>query len=358
MNKNLPGSPRHVLLLVPGFPKDESDTTCIPALQSYVRALHRLHPECKLSIISFQYPFTQNCYTWNGIPVYPCRGENRGKIRRLWTWITALRYIRSIHCQMPVDVMHSFWLEETTLVGQWANRFLGVHHVASLMGQDASFDNSYLRRLKFDRLITTAGSANAVKTLGNNGRIDRTIPIGLDMQDFPQAKPDRSIDILGVGALTNLKNFSLFIDLIRELKEDHAGINCMIIGGGPDQQQLESAVAKHGLENNVRLTGQLDRPAVLQHMANSRILLHTSSYESQGYVFNEALYSGMSVVCFPVGNAASSKTHQCETRREMLQTLRKLLQSPPNTDPLMLQSIDETVAAFWDLYMLAESFHA
>ncbi|MEL6823373.1 MAG: hypothetical protein AAFP70_16565, partial [Calditrichota bacterium] len=182
MESSSANSPRHVLLLVPGFPKDESDTTCIPALQSYVRALKQLHPECRLSVISFQYPFTQQRYEWNGIPVYPCGGANRGKIRRLWTWLTALRYIRNIH-QLPIDTIHSFWLEETTLVGQWANRFLKVHHIASLMGQDADFSNSYLHRLNFGSLITSAGSDHAVKTLGNKGQIDHIIPIGIDRQD-------------------------------------------------------------------------------------------------------------------------------------------------------------------------------
>lgn len=356
--KNDTKSIRHILLLVPGFPKDEFDTTCIPALQSYVRALHRIHPECKLSVVSFQYPFTKKQYEWNSISVYPCGGANRGKIRRLWTWVTALRYIRSIQHQLPIDFIHSFWLEETTLIGQWANRFLKAHHVASLMGQDADAGNGYLSRLNFDRFKTSAGSEHAVQTLGSYGRIDKVIPIGLDKRDFPAGKPNRDIDILGVGALTRLKNFGLFIDLIRDLKKDFAGINCLIIGGGPEQQQQESSILEHGLEKNIRLTGHLDRPTVLQHMANSRVLLHTSSYESQGYVFNEALFSGMSVVCFPVGNAASPKTHQCETRREMLQTLRKLLQSPPETDRYMLQSIDETVAAFWDLYTRAEELNA
>jgi len=345
-------SPRHVLMLVPGFPEDESDTTCIPALQSYVLALSRVHPQCKLSVISFQYPFTKEPYKWNGITVYPCGGANRGKIRRLWTWFTAIRYILSIQ-RVPIDIIHSFWLEETTLVGQWTNYLINVPHVASLMGQDADPQNSFLHRLNFNRLTTSAGSEHAVETLGKNGRIDAVIPIGLNKSDFPEEKKHREIDILGVGALTKLKNYSLFIDLIHELKEDFPGINSAILGGGPEQQQLESAISKYGLDRNVLLTGQLDRPAVLRYMANSRILLHTSSYESQGYVFNEALYSGLSVVCFPVGNAASPKTHHCKDRREMLQTLRKLLNSTADTNPIMLNSIDETVAAFWDLYKRA-----
>ncbi|MEL6823007.1 MAG: glycosyltransferase, partial [Calditrichota bacterium] len=178
-------------------------------------------------------------------------------------------------------------------------------------------------------------------------------PIGIDRHDFPKRKLSRAIDVVGVGALTKLKNYSLFLDLIGELKEDLPDIRSVIIGSGPEQKQLESLILKYGLEANVRLTGHLDRSGVLQHMANSRILLHTSSYESQGYVFNEALYSGMSVVCFPVGNAASAKTHLCKTRREMLQALRNLLKSPCDTNPIMLQSIEETVAAFWGLYSRA-----
>ncbi len=48
---------KHIVILTPGFPKNEQDTTCIPPLQAYVENFTAIHPEIKMSIISFQYPF-------------------------------------------------------------------------------------------------------------------------------------------------------------------------------------------------------------------------------------------------------------------------------------------------------------
>ncbi len=36
-------------------------------------------------------------------------------------------------------------------------------------------------------------------------------------------------------------------------------------------------------------------------MSESKILLHTSTYESFGFIFAEALYSGMNIVSYNVG---------------------------------------------------------
>ncbi|MGH1365887.1 MAG: glycosyltransferase [Calditrichia bacterium] len=347
----MPDKPlQHILLIVPGFPENEQDTTCIPALQSYVRALANSHPDIQISIISMQYPFARGYYMWNGIDVYSCGGQNRGKIRRLWTWAIAMNYIRNIQRKKTIDLIHSFWLEETSLIGQHAARFYSLPHVASVMGQDARSNNRYLKRLNFERFTSTAGSANAADALGNRGSIDAIIPIGLQRNDFPEANTARQIHILGVGALTELKNYQLFVELIDEIRSDFNDLKCVLIGDGPERKNIEQLVADKDLNATMKLMGHLPRKDVLQHMADSLILLHTSSYESQGYVFNEALYSGMRVICFDVGAANSPKTHLCLNRRDMLKTLREQLQSPPDTRSIMIQSIDETIRDFVRLY--------
>lgn len=49
------------------------------------------------------------------------------------------------------------------------------------------------------------------------------------------------------------------------------------------------------------------RAEMLKLMARSRVLVHPSRYESQGYVFLEALMQGMSVVSYPVSIASPSE---------------------------------------------------
>ena len=50
-----------IVILTPGFASDESDTSCIPALQDYVLALQQSFPGLRIVVLAFQYP-----YKWDG----------------------------------------------------------------------------------------------------------------------------------------------------------------------------------------------------------------------------------------------------------------------------------------------------
>jgi glycosyltransferase involved in cell wall biosynthesis len=111
----------------------------------------------------------------------------------------------------------------------------------------------------------------------------------------------------------------------------------------------------HRLETVVRLAGRLPRERVLDAMSKSRILLHTSRYEGQGYVFLEALGSGMRVVCRDVGYTGTGKgAYRCKSNEEMVEVLKTLLESsltPLDSDVI---GIDDTVRTFENIYGLAQ----
>src|SRR5579864_4691250 len=74
------------IILTPGFPRDEDDTTCLPWLQAFVLSVKKLFPTLQLTIVAFQYPFEAKNYQWHGITVIAIGGANRTKLRRLLTW--------------------------------------------------------------------------------------------------------------------------------------------------------------------------------------------------------------------------------------------------------------------------------
>lgn len=343
---------RYIVFLVPGFPADEQDSTCIPALQQYAYHVSRVQG-MKIAVIAFQYPFSGGHYDWQGIPVYACGGAGRGGWRRLRTWLRAIIYFLRIFRREKISTIHSFWLSECALLGQLLAGMLRIRHVASIMGQDAQAGNRYLKLLRRRRMSVTAPSAFAAAVFRKaTGReVQRIIPIGLAAEDLPAAAVERDIDILGVGALTALKNYRQFIELIDRLRPEFPNLRCVIIGEGPEREALEAQIAEKGLQAQIRLAGQLSRPEVLAQMARSRILLHPSTYESQGYVLMEALYCGMAVVCFPVGyTVPSQRLRVCRDAAEMARELADLLRQNPPTQSLLLKPITETVSEFQELY--------
>jgi len=344
---------RSVVLVVPGFPADESDSTCIPALQSFVRHFGRMVPEVTPVVIAFQYPAPARRYRWHGIEVRAAGGENRrGALRRL-TWWRAAAALRSLHRRDEIVAVHSFWLGECTVVAQRLARWLALPHVASIMGQDAMAKGAYLGRIDLDCLTLTCGSHLAARhfAAATGRRVDHVIPFGLDLESFPARAGERDIDVIGVGSLSELKNYALFLHLVSELAAELPALKAVLIGDGPQRRALQQEVERRGLGGCVTLLGELPRAAVIDHLQRSRIFLHPSRYESQGYVFLEALHAGLATVSFDVGyRPASPRVHVCDDARQMGEVLRRLLQEEPANDPVAVDSIDETVAAFRSLY--------
>ena len=76
-----------------------------------------------------------------------------------------------------------------------------------------------------------------------------------------------------------------------------------------------------GLESNLTLAGNFKRHGVFDYMMRSKILLHTSSFESFGMVFNEALYYGLNIVSKPVEIAEATNRWQiCNSEGEFIKT--------------------------------------
>jgi glycosyltransferase involved in cell wall biosynthesis len=347
---------RSVVFLVPGFPQDENDTGCIPAVQNYILYFAKLNPSIRIFVISFQYPYFAGKYKWNNISAYSAGGKNKRRWFRVLTWMRVVYAFLRLARKAGLAVVHSFWLEECTFVSQYLARAFKIKHVASIGGQDAKTTNRFLQRLDFSKLVITAGSqfsANIFQA-ATHRRVDKIIPLGLDHQQFKSidATSNRPIDILGVGSLTPIKNFPLFVEIVAALQAEFPGLCVKIIGDGPQKQFLEQLIQRQ-LQNNLQLLGQLSRREVIDYMAQSKILLHTSSYESQGYVFMEALYCGMTVVSFDVGYLGhTEKAFKCADKQEMIANLRKLLNQKLAYDQVLIKPIEETVQEFLEIYAL------
>ncbi len=367
----------NLIILTPGFAADENDTTCIPGLQDLVQAYKRLYPEMHLHIIALHYPFRVGEYLWNGIPVYAAGGQN-SKARKLRTWWRVLSRIRALHSREPNTVLHSFWLSESTLLGQIASRLYGIPHLATIMGQDAKSDNRYLPLIgalqsaslrvfalsEFAARVYTQSTGRVVQGIIPFGVVPHGIAPALSREKVNELAKTRNIDILGVGSVIPLKNYTTFLELIAAAKQHKSSVRAVILGGFVDTAEVErlrSAIARLHLEENVVLAGEVPRSEVFSMMAQSTVLLHTSEYEGQGWVLLEALQYGASVVCFDVGyTMAHPQMYVCQSRKDMELALREVLDENSvqhqrlqyDSTPVPMPSIDDTARAYFQHYDL------
>ena len=346
-------SNKHIAIITPGFPESEKDDNCIPPLQDYLELLSTKN-NIKISVIALQYPATKSNYRWHNVDVYALGGNDVKFPRRFLIWTKVISIFQYINADNSVYAIHSFWLSECALIGNYISSRFGIKHINTVMGKEASRSNRYLHFINFDKLKLIALSERQVDSIkmATRRNADKIILWGLDKNSLPAFEnSERKIDILGVGSLITLKNYTSFINIIHKLKEFKPDINCVIIGEGQLKEKLYDQIKSLGLEINISLAGNLHRDQVFEYMTQSKILLHTSNYESFGMVFIEALYYGMHIVSKPVGIAeVANRWNICNSDSEFITAIIRLLQNPIDHEQVLLHSLKDTVNAYLRIY--------
>src|SRR6516162_827020 len=106
-----------LLILSPGFPKDEEDSTCLPAQQALVRALNKNFPQLKIIIFVLEYPFTELSYRWHQNLVIPFNGWKKGRIGKLRIWFRIWKRLLRIKKENHVIGILSLWVAESAFIG-------------------------------------------------------------------------------------------------------------------------------------------------------------------------------------------------------------------------------------------------
>ena len=272
----------------------------MPDKQSLIRCLNRKYPLLEIIIISFQFPAKDRPYKWEGNTVIPLSGKNKAKGRQLITWLKAWRQLRRLHGQKDILGVLSFFCTECCLIGHFFCKTNGLKHLCWISGQDAKKNNGFVRYIRPDPGELVAMSDFLMATFAQNHGIcpKWLITDGVDRSLFGSLTGIRDIDIIVVGSLSALKQFSQWVDVIARLKVQYPGLKAYLCGDGEQRTMLQDKIRALGLQETITLTGVLPQKEVLQLLQRSRILIHPSRYEGFGNVFLEALYAGARVISF------------------------------------------------------------
>jgi glycosyltransferase involved in cell wall biosynthesis len=344
-----------LVILSPGFPKDETDSTCIPDRQIFVKVLKETYPDLHIVVLAFQYPYRSATYDWNGVKVIALGGKNKSGIYRRITWVRAWLKLRRLNKQVEIVGLLSFWLDECAYIGDRFSKKYNLKHYCWLLGQDAKAGNKYVEKIKTNGENLIALSDFLVKQFNKNYGIKPKylVPGAIDIRLFSSAQPERDIDVLGVGSLIPLKQYGLFIKTIKFLKEYLPKTKAVICGKGPEMERLKKMVTSHKLEENVEFKGELSHAEILEHMQRSKILLHPSNYEGFSTVLLEALYAGAHVVSFfrPM-ETPFLHHHIVKDQHEMDHKVFTLLTNDDQRiqEPVLINEMKDTAKSIMELF--------
>ena len=342
------------IILTPGFPKDESDSTCLPAQQLFVKLLKEKFPALNIIVLTFQYPFTANEYNWNGCRVIALGGKGKGKLFRFFLWRRVWTKLKQLRKDNTIVGLLSFWCGECALIGKRFGKKNDLQHQCWILGQDAKKENKYVQRIKpqANELIAMSDFLQEIFYKNHSIKPAVVIPNGIDKNLFSKTIVPRDIDILGAGNLIPLKQYDVFIDVIAAIKKNIPGIKAVICGKGPEERVLNKLIIEKGLQNNITMSGELPHAVALKLMQRSRLFIHCANYEGFGSVCIEALYAGAQVISFNEPMKENiSHWHIAKNKEDMLQKAIDVLQNV-NTDhtPVCPYLMEDSVIKMMQLF--------
>lgn len=322
----------HILIITPGFPENEEDTVCLPAVQQAVLCYKKIYPQTEITIVSLQYPFQGGYYKWHGIDVHAIGGKNRGGLYTALTIVKAFYMCVRLQKNKAIDAIICLWLRDTSLVGKMLAKLYKMPYITWMHGQDAKAGNKYFNRTAATEsdLVAISDWQNDILFQSYGIRAAHVVNNGINTAIFPEFNQgDRSVDLLAAGSFLHFKQYHLFIELVNYLRnQGYTDIKAILSGDGELQQQLAQLVNDYGLQNNITFTGRIPHKKLLELMNNTKLFVHPSTYEGHSTVVLEAMYSGCKVLGFiPAGSRPTQNFILCSDFDQMKQHALNILQS-------------------------------
>lgn len=137
-----------------------------------------------------------------------------------------------------------------------------------------------------------------INTLKVNPRKIITIPNAIDIKKINSIKPAKEkSDVIFAGRLNEHKNVDILIKAIKILEEKNQKIKCIIIGDGPEKQNLQHLTNKLNLNKNIVFKGFVDKHEdVLSSIKSSKVFVLPSTREGFGIALIEANACGIPVI--------------------------------------------------------------
>ena len=125
-----------------------------------------------------------------------------------------------------------------------------------------------------------------------------TIPCGININKIQSIKPSKETsDIIFAGRLLSHKNVDMLIKAISILKETNPNITCVIVGDGPEKDNLQGVTKELKLEKNIIFKGFIEKQEdVLALIKSSMVFVLPSVREGFGITIIEANACGIPVI--------------------------------------------------------------
>jgi len=231
-------------------------------------------------------------------------------------WRTVRKY--------KINFIHCHWIIPQGFFVSLLNSFSGIPYLLTAHGGDVYsfrknpliriFSNYALRRAELCT-VNSEPTGRAVRNIRPGSRI-QVVPMGVDTRRFHPGKTNKKIKenlniqdsfLLAVGRFAEKKGFRYLIQAMPKILEKRPQAKLVIVGFGPQEEELKRLITDWNLEASVLLPGCKAGDELAEYFATADIFIGPSvitdsgDTEGQGVVFLEAMASGTAVIASDVG---------------------------------------------------------
>ena len=216
------------------------------------------------------------------------------------------------------DIIHAhYWL--SGLVAKQISEEKNIPYVFSSHSLGVFLEGYNKERVDCEKMVMTSSNFVTASShyehvmISENYKIDenkiKKITPGLDRKIFtPDLNLARENIFLSIGRIQEQKRQLETIKFLNNFRKIDSNFLCYFIGGpsgksGDDYlAELEESVKEFNLESHVEFLGNLPQTKIKDLMNKSKLLIHTSQYETFGLVAIEANSMGVPILSINTGS--------------------------------------------------------
>ena len=216
------------------------------------------------------------------------------------------------------DIIHAhYWL--SGLIAKQISEEKNIPYVFSSHSLGVFLEGYNKERVDCEKMVMTSSNFVTASShyehvmISENYKIDenkiKKITPGLDRKIFtPDLNLPRDNILLSIGRIQEQKRQLETIKFLNNFRKIDSNFLCYFIGGpsgksGDDYlAELKESVKEFNLESHVEFLGNLPQTKIKDFMNKSKLLIHTSQYETFGLVAIEANSMGVPILSINTGS--------------------------------------------------------
>lgn len=195
----------------------------------------------------------------------------------------AARYFAKIikDSNLKIDILHAHFATEPAFVAMTLSNMLGIPFTIMAHAYDIYMDPDIgALKERFDNAsaVMTASYYNMeyINSLGidkNKIHVIRACPNLYELDNIKRRDNINGRNLLSISRLVEKKGIKYGILAIKNLIKEYPEITYRVIGSGPLEKELRSLIKSLGLENNVKIIGNLDNEKLNEELSRTTIFI-------------------------------------------------------------------------------------